>query len=474
MSDRQSVIQHNRGVFIALLVLLAWLPLPLGSNRAWAWAIMEAGAFGILAIWLLNFIKSPCKLPPAVQASVVPLVILIVWLVYIFLQAIPLPSGILKALSPAAYDLYDYAGGMDTRNAPITIDRGATMAEFLKYASYVAIFFLVMAVVDSRSRLKQLATVLVFVGLVESIYGLLMTLTGIDYIWWNKKYAYHGYVTGTFINRNHFAGHLEIIIPLCLGLFLSEKERFKYYPDFVSRVKGISLYLLEGSGRRVIYLFIMFAALFLSGSRGGNACLLIALTVVAMIAYSAKGKKSREARYAPYIIAMAILAGLWLGTGDLSKRYGQSQDSATERVAAWSKSNNIISNHPVFGSGAGTFKYLFSLYEGGAFRAYYDHAHNDYLEVLAEQGVVGFALISIALFLILLKILLAYVKRKNSFMSGMLFSSLVGSVSLLLHAIVDFNFQIPANAAYFFTALGIGMAAGSIKNQKHKSSSRVV
>lgn len=476
MADQHTKRHGDELLFRFYLMTLVFLPLPLGCNRPWAWNIMAMLVSALVSIWLLKYISGRIeKLSPAIRVSRVPLAFLIVWAIYPLLQFAPIPASLVKAISSGSYELYSYGShkGGETL-IPISVERGASLIEFIKQSSYVMIFFLTIALVNTRQRLKTMATTLMYTGLFISVYGLFNTLTGYEYIWWNPKEFYLGFVTGTFISRNHFAGHLELVIPIGIGLALATRERFSHYASFKARVEGFVSFIMERQGRRILYILIMVCALLLTASRAGNAALLIALGAVIFFAFLVRGAEAREVKIAPYIFTMLILAGLWMGLGALPERYETSGESVQVRLSAWSNSMNIIKDYPIFGSGAGTFKYMITLYEDGSLLKYYDHAHNDYIELLADQGVVGFTLIGTPLILIFLSMAGAFKRRRDPLMRGMLFAALTGFISLMLHAIVDFNFHIPANAAYFFAIMGIGIAAGTIKREKRSSANDAV
>ena len=465
---------HKNGasnrLFLGVLALLVWAPLPLGSNRPWAWAIMEVGAFTLLAVWLTGHWSRPFRFNSSVTVARTPLALLLLWLAYTLFQAVPLPTEVVKTLSPASFAMYlNGTANEATGWAPISADIGLTLVEFFKASSYVAIFFLILVLVDSKNRLLKLISAIVFLGFVEAVYGLANTLTGVEYIWWSSKTAYKGFVTGTFINRNHFAGFMEIVIPLGLGLLMADQPKLSHYPNWKAMLRGIVTMLLESRGRLVVYTLIMFAALFLSASRGGVASLFIALFVTLSLSFIFRGFRGAEARFGIFILAMAIIASLWLGLGVLPERYKGSDTAAGARASIWKPTIKILIDYPYFGSGAGTFQYLFPSYRDGKVLGYYDHAHNDYLEQLSEQGVFGFILLGGAIILLEIQILRGYIKRSDPLLRGMLFASLTGTLSLLLHAIVDFNFHIPANAGYFFALLGIGVVASTIKSESRVS-----
>ncbi len=154
---------------------------------------------------------------------------------------------------------------------------------------------------------------------------------------------------------------------------------------------------------------------------------------------------------------------LWLGSGEIYERL-QSTGLSSQRGELRELSYRMIGDNAVVGTGVGTYRWVFPTYKDGRFGTYfYDHAHNDFLETLGEQGVLGFALLLSALTLIFLYLIRAFWKRHDPLSRGALFAAIAGCTSLMVHGLVDFNLQIPANASYFFALLGVGMVAGSLR-----------
>ena len=452
-------------LFAGLIMLLVFAPLPLGSNRAWAWSILESGLFLGVAVWAALRIARPVARPQALKQAQAPLLLLLLWVVYTFVQAAPMPPGVLKILSPATYEMYSYAGqSIHSGAGPISMDQGATLAEALKNSSYICAFFLTLTLARTPDRLRVMALALVFVGLAEAVYGLFNTLSGIEYIWWNPKTAYRGFVTGTFINRNHFAGQMEMVIPIGLGLMMADRKMRRYYPTWKAMFRGAVSFPLERRGRMAIYTLIMFAGLFLSASRAGAGSLFFSLGVVLLISFIARGRGSAEVRFAPLVFVLAVLAGVWLGVDGLAERYKQVEVGFEGRATVWASAVNIIGDYPWFGSGAGTFRYIFPLYEKAGIYGFYDHAHNDYLETLTDQGIVGFALLGAAVAILQFRLAKGFVNRRDPLARGILFASLAGVTSIMFHSVFDFNFHIPANATWFFALMGMGISATVVRN----------
>jgi O-antigen ligase len=130
-----------------------------------------------------------------------------------------------------------------------------------------------------------------------------------------------------------------------------------------------------------------------------------------------------------------------------------------ERGDPSARALELAKDYPVFGAGGGTFYTAFPRYRGPELKAYFDFAHNDYIQFLAETGVVGLALAgSLPLFALVLAVL-ALARRRDPLARGFAFAVLMGVVSLGIHSTVDFNLQIPANALAFLVLIAYGWVA---------------
>jgi O-antigen ligase len=155
----------------------------------------------------------------------------------------------------------------------------------------------------------------------------------------------------------------------------------------------------------------------------------------------------------------------WLGSGQFTEKL-QAAGLASDRGDLREVTYRMISDSPVAGTGLGTYRWVFPSYKDERFGSYfYEHAHNDYLEVLSEQGFIGFSLLAMGVLLILRSLMRALGRRRDPLVRGTLFAAIAGSVSLMVHGLVDFNFQIPANAGYFFVLLGLGTVASSLRRK---------
>lgn len=452
------------GVLVALLV---WVPLPLASNRPLAWAALEVVAMLSAAAVLIWMALGRKPFPAAVRAARWPLVLMAAWLGFLVVQMLPLGHGMIASLNPAADALRAYA--LPKSPAPVhalSIDPASSLAEFRKALAYVSVFLLVLLVVDSRQRLRMVATAMVGIAALVALYGLAMTLTGIEMIWWSPKTAYRGFVTGTFVNRNHFATFMGLGLALGLGLLLSR---------YTLRLSGYSLpramravvdAVFQRDALIVPALLVMLAALVLTASRGGTTAFGLAVLISTVVAALARGWNAREVRLLPLLIVIAVVALAWLGPGQLPERL---QDLQSQRVIVWSGTLKMVSHYLYLGAGNGSFEHLFPLYGSSGLYHFYDHAHNDYLEVAAEQGIVGVSLLALVVSSVAIRVVRAVHRRKDPLPRGVAFAALIGMLTMLLHAAIDFPFEIPALATWFFAMMGLGIQAGTLPSAPSRS-----
>lgn len=460
--EYQARSASHRDLFVALIALLIWIPIPIGSNRLWSASILEFGALSICGIWALRYAYRPFVIPQSVRGSRTSLIILLAWLCYGFAQMLPIPSWLGQLVAMRSHGLYsDIPGRSEFEFLYFSLDRGATLSGVLRQCAFVAVFFGVLSLAGRRKRLYTLLIALFAVGFAQALYGLILSFGGDEFGLWNPGHP-EATVSGTYVNQNHFAGLLEMTIPAGMGLLLMNRAPSDTGLDFKAVLRSVSATVLGQNGILLFGLVVMFAALILTESRGALGSLSAAIVFAVLLAVFKKGSAARELRIALVASALIVLAVLWLGAGGLKSRL-ESTGLASNRGDLRELSYQIIADSPVIGTGIGTYRWVLPRYKDERFGSgFYEHAHNDYLEILGEQGVVGFALLFAALGLVFKRVIRAYRGHKDPIVRGALFTTVVGCTSLLLHGFVDFNLQIPANATYFFALLGIGAVATEI------------
>lgn len=450
---------RHRLLFGWLLLILVWAPIPIGSNREWSMSLLAALAIALVGAWSLVYACRPSNFPDAFRSSRAAVVALALWVAYPLVQLLPLPMDVVTLLGGKLHGLYaELPKAADRAHGYLSLDRGATLNGLLRQCGMFALFSAILMLVTTRKRLRILMYTMLVVGFGEAFYGLVVYLAADGLGLWNPGQA-TGVVSSTYVNQNHFAGLMEMTIPIGLGLLLataSDAGGTRSGRDLLRMLAGLVL------GQRGLVLFcvvVMAAALIMTTSRGGTGALAAGVAIAITIAVSTRGIRTRELRLGLVAVGVALVAILWLGTGQFSDKL-RSAGLSSNRAELAEVSYRIIKDSPVVGTGVGTYRWVFPAYKDERFGGYfYEHAHNDFLEMMVEQGLVGFSFFLAALVLIFLRIVRAFAQRSDPLARGMLFATIAGCCSILVHGLVDFNLQIPANAAYFFVLLGAGTVA---------------
>src|SRR5580700_418111 len=308
-----------------------------------------------------------------------------------------------------------------------------TRIELLKYSALLALFFLFVQAYRTRSHWRNFVWFLLSLGFAVSLFAILQHFTFNGKLYWVRELQYGGIPFGPYVNRNHFAGLMELLIPPGLAIQILGAERRDQLP------------LLT------LFTLLPIGALFLSASRGGIISF-VAQVAFLTILIVARRREKKILGAAALILTLAALLVSWLGIGaalDRFASYKKLETSEGRRAEMLHDSLHIFQDHRIWGTGMGTLQEVFPLYETAYDGLVVNHSHNDYAEALAETGAIG-GLCGLV-FLVLLfwmswKILnVEGDPRSFAYHAG----ALVACLGLLVHAGVDFNFHIPSNALIF-------------------------
>lgn len=464
----------DRVLFFALLVLVAWLPLPWGSNRPGPEAALGIVAGTLCLIYLIGqlFRKGSSAFSP--RRYLWPLLFWGLWLAWIFFQTVPLSQEWLTLLAPTAARYYAAAfPGIEAGHAwPISFLPEQTSQRLLLSLGYFSLYVLVLGLVRDRARMKLLGQVIVVSALAQAIYGGIMTLTGLEYGFFEKKTAYLGLATGTFVNRNHLAGYLELGAAMAIGLILAD-IKVTDLSTWKKRLVALLDFLFSTRLRIRVFLAIIVVGLVLTRSRGGNMAFFTALIVLAPTYLFFKERQLFLKSAILFVSLLAVdvwIVSGWFGLEKLANRLEQTDTMTEARTYAFRAYPGLIDEYSRTGSGMGTFGAVFSKNQPPDVRGYYDHAHNDYAEFLIEAGIPGVLILAILAGLSGLHAVLVIYKRNDRLTVGICFAFLMASAELAIHSLTDFNLQIPANAATYIVMMAMAGACSSDRPRRRKTS----
>jgi O-antigen ligase len=309
-----------------------------------------------------------------------------------------------------------------------------TRTELLKLAAYFIVFFLSAQVFRDRASLVRLAWFLIFFCFTISLLDIIQHFTAERESFGLPTFTLGSETFGPFLNRNHFAGFVELLLPVGLALLV---------------FRGLRRDLFQLAALLTI---VPMGALILSGSRGGIISFGFELAVLALLARTRRSKEGPRMA-AIGIVALAALALIaWLGVGRAIERFSTirpGEVSITRRATMSHGAAHIFLAHPVWGAGLGAFVAVYPLYETAYDGRLVDHAHNDYMEVLAETGLLG-GLCGLAFLWMLFREARRIFEAEQGHFSRALHAGAIVALSgILLHSFVDFNLHIPSNALLF-------------------------
>jgi O-antigen ligase len=442
----------DRFLFLAFLALLLWMPLPFGSNVAWASSLMEAWIFLIAGLWLVQYYRGKVSLNhPFIRAWPVT-VCLLATLLWIVVQALPLPAGVLGLLSPRALEIHS-----TTHSYPsLSLDPYATRQAALQTLAYLLFFCLTLLLVNNKRRIKLLAQAIILGGVFQAAYGSIMALSGLNYGFFIDKGT--GDATGTFINRNHLAGYLEMCLAAGVGLMLAELSSSSAV-DWRDSARRLLRTLLGNKARVRLALVVMVTGLVLTRSRMGNVAFFASLTGVGCFYLLAVRKLSGRtiAFFASLLVIDLLVVGNFFGIQKVAERFQQTSVETEDRSDTNRDALAMLQDFPLTGIGAGTFHAVYPMYTSAVVvTGFTRHAHDDYLQFACEFGLVFAAVLGLVVMASLWTAVRAQLKRRDRLLKGMGFAATMAIVALLIHSAVDFNLQIPANAAMFVVMLALG------------------
>jgi len=347
----------------------------------------------------------------------------------------------------------------------ISMERYQTVSHLLLLVTYLTAFFLTLFLCRDRNAKKRLVFALVSLGAFEALYGLIQYLTGWQQIFAYVKKYYLEEATGTYINRNHFAGFLEMIFPFVIVLAL----RWTYllskntsgtagtFRKLVSRTELVSV---------VFWLFlaiVILAALILSRSRMGIISALVSLVaILALAGTSTVGPRARAAVAAVFFLGVLGLV-VWIGSDPVMSRFetlGQEYNlSGQSRVSIWHDTLGLIRQHPFLGTGLGSFFVAYTSVQTAFLNLLVEHAHCDYLEVATELGLPGAILVFGSIFWVLAQSARRYGKLEKRFDKAVSLACIGSIGAILVHSLADFNLYIPANALVFTMILAMAWSS---------------
>ncbi len=376
------------------------------------------------------------------------------------LQLIRLPRFVVGILSPARLELADRLSVFDPalpQSLALTVNSYDTRLALLRLICYLLVFLLAMRAYQLSGDQPVLLALLIGLGVFEAGYGIIQYLTGWQYIFFFQKQFDTEEATGTYINRNHYAGLLEMVIPFVLARVLigpgSRRDGRPLWRRLLTASRSSRIL------RDAVILLVLVVGLLFSRSRMGIAAALLGVGLAAALVHR-QGHRSVGIG----LLLVLLLAGAyasWIGLSPVVERFAHTQQRGIleeNRIPVWRDTVALIRDFPMFGTGLGTYTWSSLHYQSDLLSVRYDHAHNDYLELAADLGVPAAVAFWVGIWSLLGKVSRQALRLHHSHDQILAVGCAGALLALSLHSLTDFNLQIPSNAFLFAWIAGTAAA----------------
>lgn len=456
---------------LALLVLLS--PLLFGLVEAHRRPVV-----GLMAGCIVAVVSLRGRVPPPGRLLRVGALAGLVIALVSFLQLVPLPPGLLSILSPQRAAPLERlrpeasAIGMFTSTLPagawlagktpeaLSAHPEATRRAALLLVSLLVIFVAAALVARDPGLARSLALCVLAIATFEAVYGLVEYLSGHQHIFGYRKRHYVHAVTGTYINKNHLAGLMELALPLAVGMYWERLPSLRRPRSARAWLLSLSEARRGEAGLLLLAIGLMAAAVLLSFSRSGIA--LSAGALGGLLAWLRMGQRGASPRVLrPAALVLLVLSPLaWIHRAEIARSFTGLPSDIEEpggRLDVWKATAALIGDFPVLGAGLGTFQDVFPRYATAPIRLRFRHTHNGYLELASGVGLPAAIMGAAAVAWLLAGCLRASATAGRR--AGLAAGAAMGCAALMLHELVDFNLAIPANALLFGVCLGIAVGS---------------
>ncbi|MFN0083859.1 MAG: O-antigen ligase family protein [Blastocatellia bacterium] len=428
----------NRVETIGLGIVALFTMLTYGAVEVWSLFVFELLSAGLLVLWGTRFLASRQRT--------------------LFIPAMAWPLAgliLLGAVQSVAWT--DASGTRQSLSMDVEATRRTTLALVALLAISVVAANALATSLQDRERLRRLAKAVSLYGLALALFGILRHFAFKGGILWLGTIGSET-LSGTFVNRDHFAGYLEMLIGIPVALIVTRcvrgEERYLYGVAAVMMGVALIFTLSRGGMISLVAEMIFIAAMSVSVLRRNDP----------RISYGASAATSplEHAMGASAVggILLAIALGVaWIGAEPIINRIATGGTNRTDfskarpfedlRLVIWKDTLRMVSEHPVSGIGLGAFPTVYPMYtQNPGMHGVIAEAHNDYLQILADGGIIGGALAAWFL-LILFRAIGQGLRSRDSLLAGLSLGFGAGTLGLLTHSMFDFNLHLPSHALLF-------------------------
>ena len=396
----------NWTLVLGVCSVLGFGPLAFGAVQPWSIAVLEVAVWLLIVVWAVretangefHVINNPLYIPMALFAGVI--------------------------LIQLSFHLTAYWY--------------ITWTKALLWGSYAGLFFVANQVFNQRQSIFFFGVFCASYGFLLALFAIIQEFSSNGKIYWVVPNRHGGWIYGPYVNHAHYAGLMEMLVPFAMVFALTN---------------------WAGQSGRIFFLFaaiVMSSSIFLALSLGGMIAFSAELVVLSLVLFRGSRSAYGELSIVILLCLLLIVWLAWLRPAGLIERLARLLNpirdaGVTGRAAIVRDSLRMVRDRPVLGWGLGTFPIVYPSYRSFFTNFWVNEAHNDFVQILVETGVTGFSFAMSFLAMLCWKGIRNSKLWRIDIKSSMTLAAFLGCIGIMVHSLFDFNLQIPANAAFFFT-----------------------
>ncbi len=436
--NRSSVFRLS---FYLLLFTLFILPLPIGSNRPWAWSLFE------ILIAVTSLLTALTVRPNTAIAQIkyifpilVPLALLQVWTVF---QILPLTAS------------------------AITNDAAQSEIALIKGISYCLFIVSCSCHLTDKQKVTHFCYTVVAAVAMQALYAVYLQYSAESH---SPVFGMRlgERATGSFVYQNHLANYLLIGASLSIGFLISHLTRRSKSANFKRQMMSVFDALLSSKWLIRVSIICIVVALILTRSRMGNAAFFVSLVITSLLALWQMKRPPRVLKWLvlSFIVLDIAIVGALFGIEKVKERVDSTSFQSETRDDVVALSIPLIQEKWLTGTGAGTFYTAFPQVHHYTIHGLYDHAHNEYIQFAVEYGVIPTVMLGLMILYCFYQAIIALRERRDSFYQGLAFGCIMAIIGMLMHIAVDFPLQAPATTVNFLAVLILAILCNKQRGEK--------
>lgn len=432
-------------ISLGLILILIFTALAFGTVEPWSLALFELSILILLLLWMVK---------AAVDGQLVVLLPSVAWPLLALLGL-----GVVQSL---------VISGPDGQTHSLSLDVEATRLTVLTLLCVISALLLFINFLARTDQVEKVGHFLVFYGLLFSVFGLAQHFSWNGKFFWTVEPTYPlSAPFGSFVNHSHFAGYVEMMtpFPLAMILFKSVRKEARFFYGFAVIVMGVATVISLSRGGMVSLfaglLFVLVSSLLALTSRPGHLRQTSHRPIAALASRVGVGG---------FVLLMIIGGIFWVGADPVIERVAITKLSGeaghgeqtlySSRGFIWQDTWKMITAYPLTGVGLGAYTTIYPQYSrrdsGTLIIA---QSHNDYLQILADAGVVG-GVLALWFIGLLARSFVSGVQHPDPRLAALAMGAGGGIFAMLVHSVFDFNLQLPSNELMFLLLAAIVSTIG--------------